>query len=270
MGELSQTPFDPQIFEAEVALKLIPSETLPSVAQEAMEAGYDGPAVLRMAILEANAGWEIDQALQRMLAELGLSAIDPEEAALWLAKERARRILSSDENPLESMRYFHRLTEAGGYPSELFNLVCVRYRSEDEKGDPTAERRLAIRALENLLDPELGRQRKAEFEAKWRKLQEEEKQKKQDWPCVFDSPGMRSLLRQRWREKMNDSRPLIPLLLIAALAAGWLFDRWWAGVIYLVALVMIAPPLAYWQQYRRLKWERKTILWRRRYPEDKI
>ena len=45
-------PFDPAKFEAEVALKLTPTERLPAAAQDALEAGFDGPHVLRMAILE--------------------------------------------------------------------------------------------------------------------------------------------------------------------------------------------------------------------------
>jgi hypothetical protein len=56
-------PFDPARFEAEVALDLIPTEKLPAVAQDALEAGFDGPHVVRMAILEPEAGWAIDQAL---------------------------------------------------------------------------------------------------------------------------------------------------------------------------------------------------------------
>jgi hypothetical protein len=57
-------PFDLATFEAEVALKLIPTERLPSVAQDALEAGFDGPHVVRMAVLEPVADWGIDQALR--------------------------------------------------------------------------------------------------------------------------------------------------------------------------------------------------------------
>jgi len=55
--------FTPETFEAEVALKLIPTERLPSVAQDALEAGYDGRHIRRMAALEPNAFWAIDQAI---------------------------------------------------------------------------------------------------------------------------------------------------------------------------------------------------------------
>ncbi len=84
-------PFDRATFEAEVALKLIPTERLPSVAQDALEAGFDGPRVVRMAVLEPVANWGIDQALPPMMEELGCKAISPEDAALHLARQRARQ-----------------------------------------------------------------------------------------------------------------------------------------------------------------------------------
>ena len=73
--------FDLATFEAEVALRLIPTEQLPAVAQNALEEGFDGPHVLRMAIMEPHAGWAIDQALPPMLAELGCETLLPQEAA---------------------------------------------------------------------------------------------------------------------------------------------------------------------------------------------
>jgi hypothetical protein len=51
-SKLKTMPFDPATFEAEVAIKLIPTERLTLVAQDALEAGIEGPHVLRMAILE--------------------------------------------------------------------------------------------------------------------------------------------------------------------------------------------------------------------------
>jgi hypothetical protein len=267
MGELRHTPFDPWIFEAEVALKLIPSEKLPSVAQDAMEAGCDGPAVVRMAILEAKAGWAIDQALPPMLAELGLSRIDLKDAAMRLAKKRAQRIISGAENPLPALPYFYRLMWAADSPSELIELGYLEDSFEYVVDDPVEQRAMAVEALENLLDPELGEQRRAQADAKWRRQREEAER---DWPYVFNSPGRRALLRERFREQIKDILRLFPLLIVAGGIGAWGFHSWKFPVIYLVCVIVFFPLLGYWSQYRKLKWERRVILWRQRYPEDKI
>ena len=65
--------FDLRKLQAEISLDRIPPERLPSVAQNALEAGYDGPAILRMAILERPSGWETNQLLPAFLKELGLT-----------------------------------------------------------------------------------------------------------------------------------------------------------------------------------------------------
>jgi len=112
-------PFDLAIFEAELALKLIPTERFPAVAQDALESGLGGPRVLRMAILDPRSGWEIDQVLPSMLEELSWRSITPSEAALRLARQRARRILDSGENPLLSLQYSYQIMSHGDYPDKL-------------------------------------------------------------------------------------------------------------------------------------------------------
>jgi hypothetical protein len=267
MGELSQRRFDPRTFEAEVAMKLISSEQLPSVAQDAMEAGYDGPAVVRMAILEAKAGWAIDQALPGMLAELGLSGIDVKDAALRLARERAQHIISGGENPLASLSYFYRLMLVADYPPELVELGHLEDNFEYGMDDPAGQRAMAVEALENLLDPELAEERRAEAEAKWRKQQQEAER---DWPYVFDSPGRRTLLHERFRKEVTYIRPLFAVGAISWISLAWALGSWRIGVYGFLGSIPLMFLFVYWGQYRRLKRERREILLRRRYPEDRI
>jgi hypothetical protein len=149
--------FDPKRFEAEVALKLIPTERLPAVAQDALEAGFDGPHVVRMAILEPRYGWAIDQALHPMMAELGCRELSLKEAALRLGRERAKHLLETGEDPLPSLPYFYRLMLAADYARELIELAYVEDEFEfltSENAD--ARRARAHEALENLLLPEAG------------------------------------------------------------------------------------------------------------------
>jgi hypothetical protein len=135
---LPDMPFDPATFEAEVALDLIPTERLPIVAQDALQAGFDGPRVVRMAILEPTATWEIHQALKFMLDELGLQSISHREAALRLARLRARRVLTTKEDPLLSCSYFYRLWIEADYIPELEELAWIDdndffFKDEDDK-----------------------------------------------------------------------------------------------------------------------------------------
>ena len=104
-----------------------------------------------MAILEPVAGWAIDQALPPMMEELGLHLIPPQEAALRLARQRARRILETGENPLPSVSYFYQLMVEADYPEELIDLG---YFDDDDifySDDPEEKQSRVREALEELL-----------------------------------------------------------------------------------------------------------------------
>jgi hypothetical protein len=77
--------FTPHIAEALIALSYIGSEKLPELAQDALEAGYDGPATRRMAGLVQANGFEIDELLPRFMHESNMHVISCEQAAFTLA-----------------------------------------------------------------------------------------------------------------------------------------------------------------------------------------
>lgn len=111
--------FDPQIIEAKLALgKIAPSE-MPALAWDALEAGLDGSRIRRMAALTNPSGWEVDQILTAFIAEAGLKAISPQEAAVRLARQLARKILSEKLDPLEYTKNFESLWIQTGYPGEI-------------------------------------------------------------------------------------------------------------------------------------------------------
>jgi len=260
-------PFDPRIFEAEVALKLIPTEQLPLLAQDALEAGYDGTKVLRMAILDPKDGWEIDQALLPMLQELGCQTISLKEAALRLACLRAKRILDSTEDPLLSLSYFCQLREAGDYPAELDELAYIDddyafYSAE------TDEKHLYVReALQELLSPELKEKRQAERKAAW---EQEQALAKREWPYVLNSQSGRDLLKNRYMEKLAEMRPLLWIELVAWGLLGWSFNSLRTAVIGFVVSLPILLALLFGGEYLKLKRERRNILLRRGIPENQI
>lgn len=261
-------PFDPKTFESEVALKLIPTERLPAVARDAMEAGFDGPNVVRMAILEPRYGWAIDQALPAMLAELGCHQLSPEEAALRLARERAKQLLQSGDDPLPSLSYFYRLMQMADYPDELIELGYLEDEFEFLTDDNVGERRTSAReALENLLSPELSERRRAERKTIWERAQA---RAKEEWPYVLNSPTGRALLKQRYREKLGEMWPIFWIELAACATLGWAFSSWRVAVVSYLVMVPILFLLPMWGEYRRMKRERRHTLLRLGVPEDQI
>jgi hypothetical protein len=112
-------PFDRELVEAQLALELIPSTEMPAFALEALEAGFDSPAVVRLAVLDKPTYFEVRDVLVEACKELGLRHLTKSEAALRIAKRRAQEVLSSSEDPLACVREFYWLWIRAGYPREL-------------------------------------------------------------------------------------------------------------------------------------------------------
>ncbi len=259
-------PFDPQTFEAETTLHLIPTEELPNRAMEAVEAGFDGPNVIRMAILNPNAPYEIEQALPAMLAELGCRKTSAEQAATLLAHQRAERILSQNEDPLLEWSYFLRVYHAADYPVDLSGLAYALDECDYLDISLEQQRALAIDALEEFLSPELRQQRMMQRQAAWEQGQEKIKN---DWPYTFDSPTRKALLGERLAERARDAR-----IFLIILPLSWALGAWVFGILYIfflaLATIVFVPAFAYGAEYRRMKRERRDILLRANVPEDQI
>ncbi len=267
LDTLESMAFDPVSFEANVILKLIPTERLPMVAQDALEAGFDGPCVLRMAILEPSAVWEIDQALPPMLIELGCQPLSPKDAALRLAHISARTILENGEDPLPSIPYFYQLMLAADYPEELIELG---YFDDDDIffSDVPEERRTRAReALEELLSPELRQKRVIERKAAW---EQEQARITSEWPYVLNSPTGRALLKERYKEKIAYMRPLLWIELVAWVILGWAIGSWRTTVFGYIVSTPVLFALPIWGEYRQMKRERRDLLLRRRVPKKLI
>jgi hypothetical protein len=260
-------PFDPSIFEAEVALKLIPTEQLPLRAQDALEVGFDRPHTLRVAILEPKSLYEIEQALPNMLSELGLEKIKPEEAAIRLAAIRAKQLLDSGDDPIPSLSYFYRLLTAGNCPDDLYELAYLGDEWEFTEVSPEEQQKQAIEALENLLFPELREQRRAKRQAEWQRLREEAKL---DWPYIFRSTTGSRLLKDRYKERLIELRPVLVIEAAAWALVGWALGSWKTPLIGYIITVPLLMLLAYWGVYRQLKRERRDTLLRLGVPDNQI
>jgi hypothetical protein len=249
--------FDPKEFAADASLGLIPSESFPSVAQDALVAGFDGKWILRMAVLDKPSGWEVDQVLPKMLEELGVQLPGHEEAALLLAKNRVHRIQQTGEDPLKSIDYFYRLLVRADYPTELTELGWLEedYLWTDEAGVRAA----AVEAMENLLDPELGARRRA---ARAAAVEEQMRLAQQEWPYVLNSRTGRELFRQRWKEQLLYMRPLIWVLLAASALLLWSLGSWKFVLGYLVAMIPWTLAGSAFGVYRQMRRECQNARWR--------
>jgi hypothetical protein len=106
-------PFDPELVEAQLALNRIGTTDMPKLAWEALEVGLDGPATRRLAALHFPTFFQVREILPKVLEEWHLKQIPKEQAALRLAKRRAREILQSNEDPLKHANdFFHLWVEA--------------------------------------------------------------------------------------------------------------------------------------------------------------
>jgi hypothetical protein len=115
-------PFDRNLLEAKLALNLIASRDMPTVAWDALEAGLDGGATRRLAALEHPTYFEVAEVLPHVLLELGLSTISIREAALRMAARMAQDILHSGVDPLPHLRELERLWIRADYAQEISSL----------------------------------------------------------------------------------------------------------------------------------------------------
>ena len=119
--------FDPSLVAAKFALCLIHPEELPAFAAEALEAGYDGPTIRRVAALDQPNGWEVDQLLVKFLGEMGVESPPTREyAAARVAYEICSEIIDENKDPIPFLDQFERLWTESGYVSEIVELGTLK------------------------------------------------------------------------------------------------------------------------------------------------
>jgi hypothetical protein len=123
-------PFDRELVEAQLALQRVGTTDMPKLAWDALEAGLDGPATRRPAALQFPTFFQVREILPRIMQEWKLAQLSPEQAAVRLAKRRAREILQSNSDPLKHANDFYHLwveadycrelAEYGAFPDEVY------------------------------------------------------------------------------------------------------------------------------------------------------
>ncbi len=95
------------------------SKDLPPYAWQALELGYDGPAVRRLAALESPTFFEIGDLFEKANREMGKSPMAKKDAAILLAKETAAKVLSREKEPLTGAYEIFLLGYDCGMPDEI-------------------------------------------------------------------------------------------------------------------------------------------------------
>jgi len=114
--------FDPSLIEAKIALQQIGFQEFPALAADALEAGFDGPSIRRMAALIQPTGFETDELMPRFMLEAGLIALSPAIACVRLAIELATRIIGQNLDPLLYLGKFETWFMLADYPVEFAEL----------------------------------------------------------------------------------------------------------------------------------------------------
>lgn len=136
--------FDPNLFVAKWYCSRLNPEDMPAFAVDALDAGFDGPALRRLAGLVKPTSYEVGDLFERTLGEIGIVEIrTKEQAVLKLAKMTAQAIVDEKLDAFTGAETLARYARDLDYPAflvEFFALV-----DEPASGD-YARSRAAVRA----------------------------------------------------------------------------------------------------------------------------
>lgn len=118
-------PFSPQLIQARWEFGKLPSEEVPRLAQDALEFGYDGKYIRRIAGLESPDSFDLQPLMPGFLAELGVtSKLSQRDAGLALARLVAQAIVDGRVKPYDGARFIWREIEVELWPNPPKELLC--------------------------------------------------------------------------------------------------------------------------------------------------
>jgi len=136
---------------AKWALGLVPSEALPRIAVDALEAGFDTPSLRRLAGELRPLLAETGPLFEEVLGELGVAIPDKSRAALVIAKSYAIQITEGSLSPYEGAREIWQIELAvEGLMTELGPFVywASEWQEADSPGRRECEAAIRAAALE--------------------------------------------------------------------------------------------------------------------------
>jgi hypothetical protein len=125
-------PFSPQLVQARWLLDKFPSENAPGLAQLALERGYDGKNIRRIAGLIRPDRGDLLPLMPGFLSELGVpTAIAREDAARILAGHIAKGISEGQITPYEGARFIGYDIVCEIWPNEQHPLLIFEACASD-------------------------------------------------------------------------------------------------------------------------------------------
>ena len=113
-------PFDPNLFVAKWFCSLVGPEDMPGFAADALEAGFDGAALRRMAGLIRPTSLDVGGLFERALDEIGVVEIRSREQGVFkLARILAKAIVDGQVDPILGARGLSYYAFLAGYPEGL-------------------------------------------------------------------------------------------------------------------------------------------------------
>ncbi len=143
---------DPQLIAARWYVTELSSEEMPAIACHALELGYDGKSLRRLAGLSSPTRREIEEIVAGALQEMSVDApMTKRDAANWMARRVAREISDGGIEPYQGacriwLSYSSDAPELG-YWSEL----ATDFEIAADIGNPEEARRQIIQAATDLL-----------------------------------------------------------------------------------------------------------------------
>lgn len=112
--------FDPDLFAAKWYCSMVNPEEMPNFAADALEAGFDGPALRRLAGLIKPASRDIGKLFDEVLDEIGEVRVRSKEQGIFkLAKTVARAIADGQIDPIQGAQRLSHYAKEAGYPAGL-------------------------------------------------------------------------------------------------------------------------------------------------------
>jgi hypothetical protein len=116
--------FNPDSFVAKWYCSKVGPEDMPLFAADALEAGYDGPALRRLAGLIRPTSRDVGDLFRDALREIGKVKIQSKEQAVFsLSRETAADILQGRVDPVRGAEILARYAAMVGYPESLAEFL---------------------------------------------------------------------------------------------------------------------------------------------------